>query len=614
MPIGDSPVEGKADAKVTMVEITDFQCPFCGRAAPTVKELQKKYGDDLRLVVKMNPLPFHPNAMPAAKAALAAQKQGKFFEMYDLLFANQTQLSPENEDKWAQQIGLDMNKFHADLNDKGIEDRIKTEQALGQKVGLAGTPGFVINGKKISGAQPAAEFEKTIDAEIAHANQMIASGVKQDQIYDTIQKTAKAAAAAAPQQNPNQPQAAQVRKVDLPADEKEYSRGAKDPKVTIVEFSDFQCPFCGRVEPTLASVLQKYPTAVRVVWRNEPLPFHPNAMPAAEAACAAAEQGKFWEMHDEMYKNQTQLSPENYKKWAADNHLNMDKWQKSVDSHECKAKIEADAKYGNSVGANGTPAFFINGRNLVGAQPVDAFNKIIDEEIKHADAFIKKGLKGDKLYEALVDDNVKNAPKAPAPGAGAGAPADNGAPVDVGSIANAPVRGAPNAPVSIVMWSDFQCPFCGRAEPTVKQIEDEYGSKVKVVWKNQPLPFHPNAMPAAKAAYAAGKQGKFWEMHDLLFSNQQGLSPDTYDKYAQQLGLDMNKFHAVINDPATEAAIKADSEQGQKLGANGTPTFFIDGRKLVGAQPAEQFKSIIDDELKKKGGKVADAKGPVKKG
>jgi protein-disulfide isomerase len=348
-----------------------------------------------------------------------------------------------------------------------------------------------------------------------------------------------------------------------------------------------------------------------VVWRNEPLPFHPNAMPAAEAACAAAEQGKFWEMHDTLFKNQTALNPDNYKKWAQESGVNMDKWQKSVDSHECKAKIEADGKYGNSVGANGTPAFFINGRNLVGAQPLDAFKKIIDEEVKHADAFIKKGLKGDKLYEALVDDNVKNAPKAPA----GGPPADDGKPVDVGSIANAPTRGAPAAPVSIVMWSDFQCPFCGRAEPTVKQIEDEYQGKVKVVWKNQPLPFHPNAMPAAKAAYAAGKQGKFWEMHDKLFSNQQGLSPETYDKYAQELGLDMNKFHATISDPATEAAIKADSEQGQKLGANGTPTFFIDGRKLVGAQPAEQFKTIIDDELKKQGKPTnVGVAGPVKKG
>ena len=601
MPVGDSPTEGPADAKVTLVEITDFQCPFCGRAFPTVTALEQKYGKDLRVVVKMNPLPFHPNAMPAAKAALAAQKQGKFFPMYDLLFTNQQQLSPENYDKWAQQIGLDMTKFHADMNDPGIQARITTEQGLAAKVGMGGTPAFVINGKKLSGAQPQPEFEKIIDEEIAHANQIIAGGVKADQVYDTIQKTAQASAAAAPSQ-PNQPPAAQVRKVDLPDDLKNFSRGAKNAKVTIVEFSDFQCPFCSRVEPTLADILKAYPDDVRVVWRNEPLPFHPNAMPAAEAACAAADQGKFWEVHDLMYKNQQQLSPDSYKKWAQEAGVNMDKWQKSVDSHACKDKIEADAKYAGSIGANGTPNFFIDGRQLVGAQPVAAFKTIIDEELKHADDLLKKGIKQDKLYEAEVDDNIKNAPKAPAtPPGGAPPPGDNN-PIDIKPLlANAPMRGAPTAPVTIVMFSDFQCPFCGRAEPTVKQIEDDYKGQVNVVWKNQPLPMHPNAMPAAKAAYAAYKQGKFWEMHDKLFSNQGALSPATYDKYAQELGLNMDKFHADIANPATEVAIKSDSEQGTKAGASGTPTFFIDGHKVVGAVPIDQFKSVIDAELKQGG-------------
>jgi protein-disulfide isomerase len=521
--------------------------------------------------------------------------------MYDLLFTNQAQLSPESYDKWAQQIGLDMTKFHADMNDPAIQARITTEQGLASKVGMGGTPAFVINGKKLSGAQPQPEFEKIIDEEITHANQLIASGVKADQVYDAIQKTAQASAAA-PQQN-QQPPAAQVRKVDLPDDVKDFSRGAKNAKVTIVEFSDFQCPFCSRVEPTLADVLKTYPNDVRIVWRNEPLPFHPNAMPAAEAACAAGEQGKFWEVHDLMYKNQQQLSPDSYKKWAQEAGVNMDKWQKSVDGHACKDKIEADAKYGNSVGANGTPNFFINGRQLVGAQPLDSFKSIIDQEIKHADDLLKKGIKQDALYAAEVDDNVKNAPKAPAaPPPGGAPPADNGAPIDYKPlVAGAPVRGSPNAPVTIVMFSDFQCPFCGRAEPTVKQIEDEYKDKVKVVWKNQPLPFHPNAMPAAKAAYAAYKQGKFWEMHDKLFSNQGALSPETYDKYAQELGLNMDKFHADIANPATEVAIKSDSEQGTKAGASGTPTFFIDGHKVVGAVPIDQFKSVIDAELKQGG-------------
>jgi protein-disulfide isomerase len=410
-----------------------------------------------------------------------------------------------------------------------------------------------------------------------------------------------------PQAPPNQPPRppapppAAAHKVDLPDNAAMVTRGPNDAKVTIVEFSDFQCPFCSRVEPTLAQIAKEYPNDVRVVWRNQPLPFHPNAMPAAEAACAAGEQGKFWEMHDKMYANQQQLSPDSYAKWAQEMGLNMGKFKASVDAHSCKPRIDADSQYGQSVGANGTPTFFINGRQLVGAQPYDQFKALIDQEIKHSDELLKKGTPKNKIYEAAMDDNIKNAPTA-----GPGQPPQQqppGAPnpndrktVD---IAGSPVKGSPRAPVTIVVFSDFQCPFCGRAEPTVKQLEDEYKDKLKVVWKNQPLPFHPNAMPAAKAAMAANKQGKFWEMHDKLFSNQQALGDAVYAQYAKELGLDMAKFNADLNSPEIAQSIQKDMQEGASLGANGTPTFFINGRQLVGAQPIDQFKQVIDDELKK---------------
>jgi protein-disulfide isomerase len=106
-------------------------------------------------------------------------------------------------------------------------------------------------------------------------------------------------------------------------------------------------------------------------------------------------------------------------------------------------------------------------------------------------------------------------------------------------------------------------------------------------------------MPAAKAAYAAFKQGRFWEMHDKLFDNQQALNPKTYDKYARDLRLDMKKFHADMKRLATEAAIKADSDQGNKAGASGTPTFFIDGRRVLGSQPTATFETLIDEEIRK---------------
>ncbi len=145
--------------------------------------------------------------------------------------------------------------------------------------------------------------------------------------------------------------------------------------------------------------------------------------------------------------------------------------------------------------------------------------------------------------------------------------------------------------MTIVEWSDFQCPFCSRVVPTLAQIKEKYGKDVRVVFRHQPLPFHQNAKPAAEAALAAHEQGKFWEMHDKLFANQKALDRATFEKYAQELGLDMGKFKAALDSGKFTAQIEADSAAGSAVGANGTPTFFVNGRSLVGAQPFEAFKT-----------------------
>jgi protein-disulfide isomerase len=130
----------------------------------------------------------------------------------------------------------------------------------------------------------------------------------------------------------------------------------------------------------------------------------------------------------------------------------------------------------------------------------------------------------------------------------------------------------------------------------------EYAGKVRLVWKNQPLSFHPNAMPAAEAAMAAYEQGndKFWAMHDRFFEKQNELSPAYYEQVAREIGLDLSKWKAAVEAHAAQSQIQADMSAGNAVGANGTPTFFINGRKLVGAMPFESFKTIIDSELSSK--------------
>src|SRR5262249_42455436 len=135
------------------------------------------------------------------------------------------------------------------------------------------------------------------------------------------------------------------------------------------------------------------------------------------------------------------------------------------------------------------------------------------------------------------------------------------------------------------------------------QLLKDYGNDVELAFRHNPLPFHPNAMPGAMAAEAAREQGKFWEMHDKMFTNQQTLDRPALDKYAQEIGLDMGKFKEAMEKEKGKERIKRDMDDAAKFGARGTPNFFINGRNFRGAQPLEAFKSVIDEEIKK-----ADAK------
>ncbi|HZH78147.1 MAG TPA: thioredoxin domain-containing protein, partial [Archangium sp.] len=300
VPIDGSPVKGNADALVTLVEFSDYQCPFCARADATVVQLQKDYGSKLRVVMKQNPLSFHPRAKPAALAALAAGEQGKYWEYHAKLFANAKAMQDADLEKYAREIGLDLNRWKVDMANPKLAAVIERDQALAAKVGANGTPAFFINGRFLSGAQPIDNFKALIDEELGKAQELVRSGTPASQVYAAVLAKGVESAPARNNQQPEAPAQA-YRKVEFPADAPSF--GPKDAKVTIVEWSDFECPFCTRVVPTLKQIKEAYPKDVRVVFRHQPLSFHANAKPAAEASMAAHEQGKFWEYHDKLFAN-----------------------------------------------------------------------------------------------------------------------------------------------------------------------------------------------------------------------------------------------------------------------------------------------------------------------
>ena len=249
-----------------------------------------------------------------------------------------------------------------------------------------------------------------------------------------------------------------------------------------------------------------------------------------------------------------------------------------------------------SIGARGTPNFWINGEALKGAQPAKKFEEVVDRQRAVIRDLMDSGSTSRTVYADAVEQNYNepppSAPSRPTP--------KKPGPELVKINARDAAKGPSTAPVTIVVFSDFQCPFCSRAVPTLEKIEQKYGKKVRIVFKHLPLPFHKEAKQMAYAALAAGEQGKFWEMHDLLFQHQRafkGSADAEAEKLARQLKLDMKKFKSDYASKAIADQVEDDLKESKRVGARGTPNFFINGVKVVGAKPFADFERTIDEQL-----------------
>jgi protein-disulfide isomerase len=581
---------------------------------PTLERLLSQYPDEVQIVFRNRPLPFHQEARPAAIAALEAYAQAGddgFWEMHDLLFANQQRLDRSSLESYAAQIGLDRASFSRALSREAHAAIIDEDQEVARRIGARGTPTFFINGRKLVGAQPFAAFEDVVDEEIAIATEAMSEGVPRDRLYASVQAVAlnePTGAAARPRQAPNPPPS---RRPDPDAVHfvpvgTSPSRGPDDALVTIIEISDFECPFCGRVQATLTELERRYGRDIRIVFKNNPLPFHRHAEDAARAALEArAQRGAqgFWEMHDLLFANQQNLGRRDLERYARRAGLSLRRFKRAMGRNAHQSAIDADLALVRSLGVRGTPAFFINGRFLSGAQPVHAFVTVIEEELAKARTRVSSGTSRDQVYDATIAGGARSIVQL---GGGRGpSPSPTPPSNQVYSIplpSDAPSRGPTNAPVTLQVFSDFQCPFCSRLVPTLEALEREYGQRLRIVWRNYPLPFHDHAREAHRAALEVFRQGgdrKFWQYHDLLFANQQALSRRDLLRYARRIaGIDVHELETALEQHRHEDAIDADIEAARDAGARiGTPSVFVNGRLVRGARPIQDFRSAIDEAL-----------------
>ena len=593
-----APLKGAENAIVTIIEYSEFECPFCARVNPTMKQIfdAPEYAGKIRVIFKHNPLPFHKNAQLAAEASLAAHAQGKFWEMHDKLFENQKALTRPDLEKYATEIGLDLVKFKDALDKNTYKDAVAKDLAEAGKAGVKGTPHFLINGKAISGAQPFDAFKTVIDAEIKEMETLTKGGKSLgDAFGERVKANFKLEAADAKPAAPAGPDPAD--ELFVPVGDSPVKGDAAAP-VTLVVFSEFQCPFCSRVEGTLKELQTKYGKDLRIVWKDNPLPFHDKAEPAARAGIAAHAQGKFWEFHDKLFANQQALGLEELKGYAKELGLNMAKFEADMNAPTAAASVKEDQALATRLAARGTPHFFINGFRLRGAQPAPKFIEIIDRELARAKAKIAAGTPAAGVYDALQASANKGEAKMLAGSApGAGKPEAPKAPVKI-PVGTAPTKGPANAKVTIVAYTDFECPFCSRFATNLDEAI-KGNPNVRIVLKQFPLPFHKNADLAAQASLAANAQGKFWEFHDKMFANAKALTRPDLEGYATEIGLNMAKFKEALDEGTYAQQVKDDTAEGQKFGVQGTPSWFVNGAFQSGALPPDAIKAKIAEYMDK---------------
>lgn len=577
--VGGTPLPARgaaSEAQVEILEVSDFQCPYCARVQPTLQELEERYGAKVRLTFVHLPLSFHADARPAAIATVAADRQGRFWEMHDKVFANQRALAEGDLRRYAQELGLDLERFDRDRADAGVSAWIDLNLKLAAAIGVRGTPNFFVNGTNLRGAQPTDKFVEVIDAELAAAGDQQGEAWLDARLkannptlhgYLRGQSAVPDEAPAAPAPAPEPVAEDTVWKVMVGADDPMVGGSKQGALVTMVVFSDFQCPFCKRLAPVTEELQKRYGKDLRLVWKNLPLSFHERARPAADAAMCAHEQKKFWRLHDLLFDNQRELEDEALAAYADKAGLKMKRWRACMEEGRYAAHIEADVELAAAVTARGTPNSFINGRKVTGARPLEAFVEVIDEELAKARARVEGGVKRADVYDTIVAEGKVFEP------------------VDEQAhdldLATSPHTGPLDAPIQVTVFSDFQCPFCARVAPALRDLRKHYGDNLVLAFKQFPLGFHQDARPAALAALCAREQGAFWAFHDLLFDEQRGLGPDLYERLAGELELDAGAFNRCLAEEAPAALIEADLALGRRVDVSGTPTVYLNGRKFT---------------------------------
>jgi protein-disulfide isomerase len=390
--------KGPDNARLSLVVFSEFECPFCKKFAQSSDHLIEKFPDDLRLVFMNFPLhnecnsalsrSFHKRACIGANAAMAANMQGKFWEMHDWLFANQKTYNVDSIVSFAESKGMDGAAIREAVETNKYKDLFEGQAKQLLPTGSRGTPTAFINGQKVENARwdnlpmITSFIEELLDPEKAkgeapeavvapavsepgalpEARVVLEDGTLLTERLDNLKERLEKLALRPRRPQPRQPKKPDPNKVYSFKVAGSPAAGPESAPVTMVVFSEFLCPHCAKVTDEIEKLREKFPDKIKVVFKGLPNRGHNFSLEAHEAAMAAQAQGKFWEMHDKIFENRKNISPDQLKKLAQDMGLDMEKYNEAITKHEHRQKIVDDLAEADKASVASTPTVFINGK------------------------------------------------------------------------------------------------------------------------------------------------------------------------------------------------------------------------------------------------------------
>lgn len=370
----------------------------------------------------------------------------------------------------------------------------------------------------------------------------------------------------------------QVWRVTIHPDD--MKKGPDSALVKVVVFGAFGNQESADFAPVIDDIVKTYGDKIQVRFKHKAVPLpHPDSILASEASLAAGAQGKFWPFFDKAMKTNA-VGRASLESIAQELGCDMARFKKDLDSEKYRGQVMRDSLVAGEVAANTYPNALVNGVRLNAPKTGERLKKLIDEQMVKAQEKVKAGTPVAQLYDSLIKEGkVFDQTAGPA--------------IKV-ATEGSPILGSKTAKVEVEVYEDFQCPFCAKIAPSIHEFAKRFPNDVRIVYKHMPLDIHDHAKLAAEASMAAMAQGKFWEYHDLLFANQQSLERADLEKYAQQAGLDVEKFKKDLDAGVGRSIITRDSQEGAANGVSGTPSVFINGMKYQGPRgyPPEGLEAV----------------------